>query len=1296
MPVRLRSEFLSCLPKALRDLRFWAAASLAFATVSCDREEKNSAGISAEPSTVAVVELSSEDREFFENHIRPLLAENCYECHSESAGKQKGGLWLDRRAGWVEGGDSGPAIVAHQPEQSLLISAIHRNTGSVEAMPPDYRLSDAEIETLENWIARGAPDPRLEAPAKSKAEGIDVAARKTEHWCWRPLPPTGSAPPLPQVSEQIWIRQPIDAFVLAALEEKGLRPAAEVAPQAWLRRVSYDLTGLPPTLAELDAFLADSPDENARQRAVDHLLASRAFGEHWARHWMDLVRYAESYGHEFDFDIPHAYEYRDYLIRAFNADLPYDQLLREHLAGDLLPEPRIDPDTGCNESVLGTAFWFFHEAAHAPTEPRGDQADHMANQIDVFGKTFLGLTLGCARCHDHKFDAVTTRDYYALSAHLLGSTRQQYPLDPHGRIASEADELKALREKLDTAFKKSSPPSSAPRPGLIFRQIGDEIGKAQAAYNGKNPWPEAPTQRLLSPDEAADEWRVEPGTNDALVSKPFVIEHWFLNFLVDLSNGSSEQPCAIELLLGDSNSPAIATQLSNSPIPPSQSWDLRKFVGESARVRLRAPGIGETLRQTADTSGLVVAPENSEPSAAPVRLTFSHAVQADAPCRIPAPPGSPHLRLFEKLASVPPPTPPIDPLRGEAAVAETLGAITGELSDCESVEAFLATLLASPERIEKVRKRHRDYQNAEKEFYQKSKPMNDFSGTDLPDYWHRGGEAFLLTGDRPLASLDETYWFAPAGMIESGLLGPSMEGSLRSPIFEIPTNNIHMRLRSSGPATRARLVIDDYQLSLDFGLLFEGTYLKTDKLDTGGASKWKSFSIDLYKYVGHRAWIEFIDEGDGQIAVDEIRFANRLAPSGKVHPVVAALLDAMPDEVNSELASAALDRLWKNATDRLAADRLENIDVELLNWLHSSGWITDSQFGTSVTEARQLATEINLTLPRPRYAPAIAAAAPEAARVHIRGNHDNPGAAVPARGLEALGSRAGDRLQLANDLVADDNPLTARVIANRLWHHLFGRGIVASVDDFGPMGTAPSHPALLDWLARDLADHDWSLKRSLRQIVLSSTYRQSTQPHPDLDQEHAARLDSDNILLHHYPRRRLSAEAIRDSLLAVSGDLIRDDAGGPGAPVHLTSFMTNRDIDHNGPLDGDRRRTVYGQVKRNYLPPFLLNFDFPRPLGTMGARRVSNVPAQALTLLNDPFVHQQAERWATRELAENANASERDRLRRMFRSAIGRLPETDEENALLGFLQRGESTPQQRWTDLAHALVNLKEFIYLE
>ena len=372
--------------------------------------------------------------EFFERKIRPLLVAHCYECHAEEASADSANLRLDWKQGWLQGGDSGPAIDVEHPRKSLLLRAVSYRDPDLQ-MPPRSKLPDREIELLRRWVEAGAPAPDETVDETSPGgEAFSIDVRRKAHWAWQGV----TRPKLPEVRQTGWPRDDIDRFVLAKLEEAGLAPAADADRATWLRRVTFDLTGLPPTPEELRAFLQDQ-SPGAFERVVDQLLADPAFGECWGQHWLDLVRYADTKGHEQDFPIPLAWRYRDYVIRALNANVPYDQFVVEHIAGDLVAYPRIDPSTRTNQSIQGTGFWHLGEATHSPVDIRGDEAERIDNQIDVFGKTFLGMTVACARCHDHKFDAISTDDYYAFCGFLQSSSYQEANIaDPPGARGDRA------------------------------------------------------------------------------------------------------------------------------------------------------------------------------------------------------------------------------------------------------------------------------------------------------------------------------------------------------------------------------------------------------------------------------------------------------------------------------------------------------------------------------------------------------------------------------------------------------------------------------------------------------------------------------------------------------------------------------------------------------------------------------------------------------------------------------------------------------------------------------------------
>ena len=319
-----------------------------------------------------------------------------------------------------------------------------------------------------------------ELSSTQKRSVFSIEKRRKEHWCWQPI-----NPPLISVAESIKDLHPIDQLIREKLAEAGLLSSRSADKRTWLRRVTFDLTGLPPSLSDIENFLSDNSD-NSYEVVVERLLASPHYGEKWARHWMDLVRYAETCGHEFDYPLEHPHEYRDYLIRAFNLDVPYDQLLREHVAGDLMENPRLHPESKFNESIIGTGFWYFHEAVHAPTDSKVDNADRMENQLDVFGKTFLGLTIGCARCHDHKFDAISEKDYYSLAAYMQGSTRQEYALDEGGARKELAEKLHKFARDAFSDLKSSK--TLKDKPSKYWQAVsGFFKPEGNKEFEG-NPW----------------------------------------------------------------------------------------------------------------------------------------------------------------------------------------------------------------------------------------------------------------------------------------------------------------------------------------------------------------------------------------------------------------------------------------------------------------------------------------------------------------------------------------------------------------------------------------------------------------------------------------------------------------------------------------------------------------------------------------------------------------------------------------------------------------------------------------
>lgn len=844
--------------------------------------ESAPAAVSSTASTAATPQAGVD---FFEAKIRPALARHCYQCHSADAKKLQGGLHLDSRDGLSRGGDSGPAIAPGKPDESLLIQAVRYGEDSFQ-MPPSGKLSADVIADFEKWVAMGAPDPRVSAPAKPAVAAIDLVKGR-EFWCFQPL----STSPPPQVRVANWARSDIDRFILHRLEESNLAPAADADRYTLLRRVTYDLIGLPPTPQEIEAFISDR-HPNAFKRVVDRLLASPHFGERWARHWLDVVRYADSNGAAMNFTFDTAWRYRDFVIESFNRDKPFDHFVRQQIAGDLLPYSSSDEQA---ENITATAYLLFGAKQIAQYDKPKLRMDVIDEQIDTIGRSLLGLTIGCARCHDHKFDPIPTADYYALAG-IFSST-----------------------VTLEGSWTENK------------------------LYTG---------------------WVVRP----------------------------------LPLKVTQEHKQALADH---------------KVAMEKARKRLRAK---------------------------------------EAELR----------KLEEQLESL----------------------------------------------------------------------------------------ASFVTGKR-------------AG------------------------NNIALAGMSSSKPDHAELM-------------------------------------------------------------------------GK--------MKAMKSEV------VRLDDEWTKVKED-APDPLPEV--------------------MSVKEGQH----------------------PANLRIHIRGAVDNLGAEVH-RGFLRVASfesapeihpRHSGRLELADWLTDRRNPLTARVLVNRVWQHLVGQGIVRTVDNFGVRGERPTHPELLDHLASTFMDNNWSIKSLVRRIVLSHAYQVGAQH--DVS---AYAKDPENRLLARRHRHRLDADALRDSLLAIGGqmDFTR---GGPTLPY--TGLMFSKGLylrtKHRPPWE---RRSIYLPITRDGQLPecdVLEIFDFPDPNLVTGQRAETNVPTQALYLMNSPLVIEQAKKTAELVLAQ-PDLDEAARVRLLYLKVFGHPASEAQIAAALKFVNRwlaiaGDGATAQdasaggaksdvrlrAWSSLCHSLFGTSDFLYL-
>lgn len=1184
-------------------------------------------GLAATSFAAAEEAIPAAGIEFFEKKIRPLLVEHCQQCHGDN--KQENGLVLTSAAEIFKGGDRGSPVVAGQPADSLLIKAVSYADDDLK-MPPRGKLKEEQIADLVAWIKMGAPVPKEgnEKSAGKVATSEFKLSERRRHWAYQPI--ARAQAPLIQNSE-FRIQNPIDAFIAARLMENGLSQAPPADKRTLVRRLTFDLTGLPPPPAEVQAF-ADDHSPDAYEKLVDRLLASPRYGERWGRHWLDIVRYSETMGFEFDYDLYNAWRYRDYVIRAFNDDLPYDQFVVEHLAGDLVPAPRRHPIDQCNESVLATGFFWMVEGKQTPVDIRQEQADKIDNQIDALSKALLGQTVACARCHDHKFDAITTRDYYALAGYIKSSRYQQAFLDPPGHLDEAKKEIASLQAQIAALPRAAL--AAAWQPELA--QAGHYLLAAASAVRA--------ARSAESAEQAADRTKKNSEKKDRSARG-----------LPRSALESAAREFGVEISRLEKWVKALGGESLQSMDHPLYLWS--KSLGEE---RLNAARLRDALAEQQAKAARVAA--NAQPWNDFHKHDFGRwYVTGDAFALGPASIGNMVLG-----------SQPERPL----ARLSLGGADSGLISHRLQGELRSSTFT--------IAKRYVHFRVAGDQ----ARVNLVIDGNTLimnPMY----GKLTI-----PLAGEGLVWWTMPVDRWVG-----------HRAYIEVSDCTIPPQ-RLNPPPSTARVPEND---------------------------------------------------SDGYAILEQVLFSDDAEPPLLPHPLNAAVLERVAGALRAPTAvqetSSGLAELkaiatayqevitedvtlWSSNRSNLSADQHRLV---LLNWLLENGLLDTSFANHDLPRLADRYRAIESSLPTPRRAPALADGTGEDEFVFLRGNYHTLGQRAERGPLEMLGDVAhtaatidslslppesispfagSGRLELAQKLVDPSNPLLSRVIVNRIWQHHFGNGIVRTPDDFGRMGLPPSHPELLDWLASELIRRNWSLKAVHRRMLETSAYRQASAildfKLPILDSEGRSNepenlnskiqnpksVDPENRLLHHMPLRRLEAEAVRDSILAVSGQL-NTAAYGPSVLPYLTPYMEGRGRPNSGPLDGEGRRSVYINARRNFLTPLLLAFDYPVTFTCIGRRSTSTIPAQALTLMNDPFVVEQAGQWAQRVLA-NPNISTHQRIESLYQVAFARAPTADELADAIDFLQeqslrhRTGSNDPRVWADLCHVLINLKEFIFIE
>ncbi len=993
----------------------------------------------------------------FRQEVRPLFVETCLACHG--GGQTMGGLDLSSRGSLLASGKIGETA-----ESSGLVAVLRRDREPFMPFGQD-KLAESKIDRVARWIALGAPydKPLLGGPAGAV---LSEAEADTIFWSFRPL--ADAAPP--QVTDEDSAQTPVDRYILAKLEAAGIQPNPLADRRTLIRRAWLNLLGLPPSPEQVEAFVRDT-EPRAYDRLIDDLLDSPHYGERWARHWMDIARFAESHGFEEDFDRPYAYHYRDFLIKAFNRDMPFDRFVRLQIAGD-----ELEPENPL--ALMATGFLGAGAFPTQITEAEFETAryDELDDMIGTLGTAMLGLTVGCARCHDHKHDPISARDYYNMAAVFGRTTRTEIEYDPN--------------------------------PGEYRREKALWVGKRKKLYEERR---------------AIEQAKLEDG---------------FHNWLKEGARGTETGPWQVlDIARIDTASNAVTDALDDGSI--LFSGDNVDFESYTFTANLATKGV-RALRLEALT----------HPS-----LPFNG-------------PGRSHDGQF------------------------LLGVLTAEARP------------AGDEAAEPVKLK---FQRA--------------LATDQVDENTSSIMASVQTGS------DKSGW-----TIRPGAIGSSQAAILE---FEEP------------------LGFDD------------GTRL-TVKMRFGFNPHFSLGRVRLSVSTERETGF-LIDEGAPQPLADGLAVLGTEGVEALSADHKAALLRHYARHDPEWVAATAAIRDHESQVPIPAATKIQASAEGFKPARHNAE-------GKGYPHFFEQTHLLRRGDPSQKAAPAQPGVLP----VLIRGGtaHQRWRAKPPPDWDRSRFHRTS----LARWITDPDQgagALLARVIVNRLWHYHFGTGIVATPSNFGAMGARPTHPELLDWLARDLISSGWRLKRLHRMIMKSSVYMASSS-----SDDAKSDADRSNRLRWRWTPRRLEAEAIRDSLLSVSG-MLDPSMYGPG--------RLN---------EGSGRRSVYFFVKRSELIPSMMLFDWPEHLVGIGMRPSTTVAPQALQFLNSPQARRYAEGFAQRLEGQDVEAA----VDMAYRAALSRPANPAEISAGLAFIESQRNlyaadgmpdSDRLAMVDYCQSLLSLNEFLYI-
>ena len=1069
----------------------------------------------------------------FSRDIKPILSNNCFFCHGPDPAERKGGkdgLRLDTEAGATLDQGGTFAIVKGQPDKSELVRRVFSTDPDVQ-MPPKgtgKRLTEREVSLLEEWVKQGG----------------NYAA----HWSYaKPVRPAVSS-----VKDSSWAKNDIDRFILSRLEHEGLRPLAEADRHSLIRRVSLDLTGLPPTWADVEAFVNDQ-DANAFEKVVDRLLKSPAYGEHFGHMWLDLARYADSAGYADD-PSRTIWAFRDYVIKSLNANKPFDQFTIEQIAGDLLPEPTDD-------QIIATAF---HR--NTLTNSEGGTNDEEFRNVAVVDRVnttmavWMGTTMACAQCHTHKFDPITQEEYFRVFAFFNNT---------------------------DDADRRDESP-------LLSRFTESQL-----------------LQKT--------QWENEVASLDKLLATP----------TPELAAGQVKWEQSFPLdLKWTATKPAAATSTGGSELAIADDASIKAATGvKTAKYTIDIP-LSATDKTNVNALRLEAIPDDALPGKGP---GF----------------GGGNFVLSKLSAIVQPPEG--SRLTGRIVRVENLA--KGGFLHLAEVQVFSGS--ENVARMGEAKQISTDYNGP---------PERGIDGNTDGNYannsvTHTGAADNAwwevdLKADQPLDRI--VVWNRTDAGTEARLTNwrVSVLNANRDVVWEFKSTDLikpSRELSLSGVRdVKFVAAFADYEQSM-----FEAKNAIDGKANSGWAVGGALGQPHVLTAIaaapveapaGSKLVVTLYQSSTFESHVlGKFRLSwtndTRVAEFAKTPPAILAILTIASDK-RTDMQKSDLAKHYVAIAPELKADRDKLATVKKQ--------LADLKPAMTVPIMKELAANMR-----------------RKTKLQYRGNFEDLGQDVtegtPAAFPPLPTDAPMNRLTLAKWLIDANNPLTARVIANRFWEQVFGIGIVSTSEEFGSQGDQPFHPELLDWLATELVDRQWDMKSFVKLLVMSAAYRQSSKVTPELFER-----DPDNRLLARGPRFRLSAEMIRDQALAVSG-LLSPKMYGPSAkppqPTGGLSAAFGSSTDWMTSAGEDKfRRGLYTEWRRSNPYPSMSTFDAPNREVCTVRRSRTNTPLQALVTLNDPVYVEAAQALARRIATSGPTA--RDKALFAFRQVTSRNPTDDELNRL--------------------------------